>query len=71
MRDLTCRGGAQWAASGHTRFEGKFEGVLVQSGANMRRVTVPNFQALTTTELFLKKATGANFRVVHDAAGAN
>lgn len=45
--------------------------VLVQPGASVDRVTVPILQLLASTELFLKKTTDANFRVVLNAAGAD
>lgn len=47
----------------------EFEVVLVQPGANVATVTVPILQLLATTELFLKKTTDANFRVVLNDAG--
>lgn len=46
----------------------EFEVVLVQPGASTDSVTVPILQLLATTELFLKKTTDANFRVVLNAA---
>ena len=46
----------------------EFEVVLVQPGASVDSVTVPILQLLATTELFLKKTTDANFRVVLNAA---
>jgi superfamily II DNA or RNA helicase len=46
----------------------EFEVVLVQPGASADSVTVPILQLLATTELFLKKTTDADFRVVLNAA---
>ncbi|MDQ4419036.1 DEAD/DEAH box helicase family protein [Sphingobium sp. DEHP117] len=42
----------------------QFEVVLVQPGASVNSVTVPILQLLATTELFLKKTTDADFRVI-------
>jgi len=47
----------------------EFEVVLVQPGASVDSVTVPILQLLATTELFLKKTTDANFRVVLNVTG--
>lgn len=46
----------------------KFEVVIVQPGASLDSMTVPILQLIATTELFLKKTTDANFRVVINAA---
>lgn len=49
--------------------EVEFEVVLVQPGASVATVTVPILQLLATAELFLKKTTDANFRVVLNTSG--
>lgn len=46
----------------------EFEVVLVQPGASADSVTVPILQLLATTELFLRKTTDANCRIVLNAA---